>query len=95
LIAGILGVNVRPSKVDALLVMNGTLLGRRLNELQAAQLLFNRVDTTPAQAIASTLLDGTIRARRDVDRVMRDHSTAIVGTPINGAQSNSTTIRKR
>ena len=69
----------------ALLVMNAILQGQRLNQLQAAQLLFNSVDTTPAQAIVSTLLGSTILARNDVDRVMHDHTTVITGTLTNGA----------
>jgi len=69
----------------ALLIMDATLLGRQLNQLQAAQLLFNDVDTSAAQATTNTLLNNVIKARGNVDRVMLDNSTVITGTLTDGS----------
>ena len=62
------------------------LLGRQLNELEAAQLIVTNVDTSQVQATMSNLLHGAILARSDVDRIMADSSTVITnGFLTNGA----------
>src|SRR5205814_756702 len=73
----------------AFLVMETTLLGRRLSHLQAAQLVVGAVDTSAAQATVTSLLKGAILARNDVDRVMLDNSTTI----INGVLPSGTSIK--
>jgi hypothetical protein len=74
----------------AVLVYEATLLGRRLNELQAFQILpGNTVDTSQAQATLSTRLNAVIQARSDVDRVMIDNSVVIA----NGTFPNGTPIQ--
>ncbi len=70
----------------AMLIMDTTLLGQRLGQLQAASLVFPSIDTTAAQSTTNTLLKGAILARNDVDRVMIDNSTVIAnGTLQDGA----------
>ncbi len=61
------------------LIMDATLEGRRLNQLQAGQALFNNVDTSTAQSTEGSLLGGAVRARNDVDRILTDNSTIISG----------------
>jgi hypothetical protein len=62
----------------SVLIFEAMLLGRRLNELQAFQVLpGNSVDTTAAQSTLQTLLNAVIKARSDVDRVMVDNSVVI------------------
>jgi len=69
---------VLPGEIShAALVLDATLLGRRLNQLQAAQALNPNVDTSGAQQTVSTLLRGALLARNDVDRVMLDNTTII------------------
>jgi hypothetical protein len=73
----------------SVLIYQAQLLGRRLNELQALQVLpGNTVDTSGAQATLKTQLNSVIAARSDVDRVMADNSLVIYtgslpdGTPV-------------
>ncbi|CEF49260.1 unnamed protein product [uncultured bacterium] len=74
----------------AVLVYEATLLGRRLNELQAFQILpGNTVDTSQAQATLKSRLSAVIKARSDVDRVMIDNSVVIA----NGAFPDGAPIR--
>ncbi|HEY3658877.1 MAG TPA: hypothetical protein VGL34_28215 [Steroidobacteraceae bacterium] len=73
----------------SVLIYEAQVLARRLNELQAFQVLpGNTVDTYAAQATLKTHLDAVIAARSDVDRVMADNSLVIYtgslpdGTPV-------------
>ena len=72
------------------LVYEATLLGRRLNQLAAFQNLpGNRIDTSRAQQIVVARLVASIKARRDVDRVMINHSVVIDnGTFPNGTPTH-------
>jgi hypothetical protein len=71
------------------LIMDTILEGRRLNQLQAAQALFNTVDTSTAQSTEGSLLGGAVRARGDVDSILTDNSTIISG----GMLPNGTAIQ--
>jgi len=71
------------------LIMDTILEGRRLNQLQAAQAIFNNVDTSTAQSTEHSLLVGAVRAQADVDRVLTDNSAIISG----GTLSNGTAIQ--
>jgi hypothetical protein len=69
-------------------VFQANLLGRELNELEAAQLLFPGVDTSHARSTISNLLRSAILARNNVDAIMLNNSAVITngflpnGTPV-------------
>ena len=74
----------------AVLVLDAMLVGRRLSQFQAFQVLpGNTVDTTQAQATMKILLNATIQARSDVDRVSADNSVVIS----NGTLSDGSTLQ--
>ena len=74
----------------AVLVLDAMLIGRRLGQFQAFQVLpGNTVDTTQAQATMGILLNATIQARSDVDRVSLDNTVVIS----NGTLSNGSTLQ--
>ncbi len=63
-------------------------LGRQLNELEAARLLYPGVDTSASRASLSNRLHGVILARQNVDAIMLDHTLVIT----NGFLSNGTPV---
>jgi hypothetical protein len=71
----------------AFLVYQALLLSQKLNELQAEQALLG-VDTSQQVAQVSYLLQATLEARNDVDRIIADPTTIIAsgqllsGTPV-------------
>jgi uncharacterized protein (TIGR03437 family) len=70
---------VQPGDISrAILVFDGLLLARRINELQAFQSApGNTIDTSTAQSTLTTLLNAVVRARGDIDRVSADPSVVI------------------
>jgi hypothetical protein len=70
----------------AFLIYEAMLHARRLNDLQSAQLLLDgSIDTTSAQTTLTTLRNGAIEARVEVDQVLSNNSTVIPwGTLPNG-----------
>jgi hypothetical protein len=88
---------VQPGQIThAFLVMEAMLIGRRLNLFQAFQVASgNTVDTTSAQSHLSALLNATIQARSDVDRVTLDSTVVVPAGTLpdgNSIQFDSTTL---
>jgi hypothetical protein len=93
----VIGYGVQPGQIThAFLVMEATLIGHRLNEFQAFQVANgNMVNTISSQSDLSNLLNATIQARSDVDRVTLDNTVVVpAGTLPDGntIQFNSTTL---
>jgi uncharacterized protein (TIGR03437 family) len=81
----------KPGQIShAFLVYEALLIGRRLNELQAYQVIpGNKVDTSQAQTSLRALLNSFIEARSDVDYVSANQNLVISG----GTHSNGFPIQ--
>lgn len=88
---GVGAYGTQPGQIShAVLVFDAMLISRRINELEAFQLLpSNTVDATQSITALQTLLNAIIEARSDVDRVMQDSTVVVSG----GIISNGMTIQ--
>jgi hypothetical protein len=89
--------NVTPGQIShAMFQMQATLIGRRLNEFQSFQAATgNTVDSSQAQAHLNALLNATIQARSDVDRVTLSNTVVVPGGTLpdgNTIQFDQTTL---
>ena len=80
-LSSVTSYGTQPGQIShAFLVYEAMLIARRINELQAYQMLpGNKVDTSQAQASLRTLLAGFTQARTDVAAVSLNQSVVIPG----------------